>query len=278
MINLSMLLQAMSNRLKVICLFCLLIVACTEAEKKTDYVARVNESFLTESELNGLIESKSLAGFSRQEIIDRWIREEMLFQEAAKKGIVSAEDYKRIIQKSEKELAAAMLLQANFAAESIKTDPQELVNYFNSRKEEFTLGSNSYILNILKSDDNAFAVEFRAKVLEAGWEIAAQEFQHDPEVVLLNSNILIKEENLYPQRLARIVKGLYPPEISIVISDEGGYHWVVQVIKVLKAGSTAPYEHIKDDVEKRFIAESKRKMADAYINSLYKNYNIELNN
>ena len=252
-----------------------LLLSCTEEIKKTEYVVRINESYLTKSELEKLTDSYSSPGFSRAEIIDHWIRQEILYQEAVKKGIVQSEDYKMIIGNSEKELAASMLIKQNFSGKNIKINQTELENYYNSKKEEFRLTSNSFILNTLKSNNNSFAVDFRTRVLDNGWKKAVEELKNDSSIVDLKENILVKEENLYPQKLARIVKGLYPLEISIVISDEAEYHSVVQVVNILNKGSIAPFEFIKSDIEKRLIAESERDFINDYIKELYSKYSIE---
>jgi len=85
----------------------------------------------------------------------------------------------------------------------------------------------------------------------------------------------VKEENLYPQKLARTVKGLNPLEISIVISDETEYHSVVQVLNVLNKGSIAPFEFVKSDIEKRLIAETEKDFTNDYVKALYSKYKIE---
>ena len=254
---------------------CTMLLSCTEQTKDTEYVARGNESYLTASELEKLADGYSSPGYSRAEIIDHWIRQEILYQEAIKKGIVKSEDYKMIIRNSEKELAAAMLIKQNYTGKNVKINQADLENYYNSKKAEFRLTSNSFILNILKSNNNSFAVDFRSMVLDKGWRKAVEELKNDSSIVDLQENVFVKEENLYPQKLARTVKGLNPLEISIVISDESEYHSVVQVLNVLNEGSIAPFEFVKSDIEKRLIAETEKDFINDYVKELYSKYNIE---
>lgn len=265
----------MNSGFVLIAASCTMLLSCTEQTKDTEYVARVNESYLTASELEKLADGYSSPGYSRSEIIDHWIRQEILYQEAVKKGIVNNEDFKMIIRNSEKELAAAMLIKQNYTGKNVKINQADLENYFDSKKEEFRLTSNSFILNILKSSNNSFAVDFRSRVLEKGWHKAVEELKNDSSIVDLQENIFVKEENLYPQKLARTVKGLNPLEISIVISDETEYHSVVQVLNVLNEGSIAPFEFVKSDIEKRLIAESEKDFINDYVKELYSKYNIE---
>jgi len=168
-----------------------------------------------------------------------------------------------------------MLIKQNYTGKNIKINQTDLENYYNSKKEEFRLTSNSFILNILKSNNNSFAVDFRSRVLDKGWSKAVEELKNDSSIVDLQENIFVKEENLYPQKLARTVKGLNPLEISIVISDETEYHSVVQVLNVLNEGSIAPFEFVKSDIEKRLIAESEKDFINDYVKELYSKYKIE---
>ena len=64
------------------------------------------------------------------------------------------------------------------------------------------------------------------------------------------------------------MSGLYPLEISIVISDDAGYHSVAKVLNKFSKGSVPPFEDIKEIVEKRFLAFKKKQLMDKYIDEL----------
>ncbi|HEY7750934.1 MAG TPA: peptidylprolyl isomerase [Ignavibacteriaceae bacterium] len=256
----------------------IVVVSCSDRKDEEKYVARVNDSYLTESELKFFAENYPLKGFTREEIIDHWVKEEILYQEAMKQGIVESDEYRRVIGKSEKELAGVMLLSRSEKDFKPKISKQQLDNYYNSKKEEFRLNSDSYILNHLRTDDNNFAVEFRSRAIEKGWEAAVEEMKNDSVMFEVNEKILVKKEDLSPQKFSRIVQGLYPLEISIVISDESEYHSVVQVVAIFTRDNIVPFEFVRNDIENRLAAESNKKNIENYIKSLYKQYSIELNN
>jgi len=75
-----------------------------------------------------------------------------------------------------------------------------------------------------------------------------------------------------------VVKRLHPPEISIVISEREGYYTVVQVLEKYLIGSLPSYNVIKQDVEKRYLAERRKELLENYIKDLYSQNEIEVIN
>ncbi len=88
----------------------LLILGCTEEQRKDEYIARVNDSYLTREEFASLVDTSKLNGNDKDQIIKDWIYTELLFQEAKKEGITKQENYNRISKNSSRQLAAALFL------------------------------------------------------------------------------------------------------------------------------------------------------------------------
>jgi len=106
MISLSKLLRI---RIFLYVLIAIIFLGCNKEPEKKKYVARVNDTYLTEEELNEL-DSLFEDSSSRSEIIKRWVSKELLYQEAISKGITDDEEFNRIINNSRRELASSMLL------------------------------------------------------------------------------------------------------------------------------------------------------------------------
>ena len=87
---------------------------------------------------------------------------------------------------------------------------------------------------------------------------------------------LVEEGNIYPSQLSRIIKDFYPEEISIVISEKPGYYSVVQLMDKYGKESIPPFEIIKSEVEKRFIAEKKQILVEEFLKDLYSKNEIEI--
>ncbi len=255
-----------------------LIAGCQESSDKTEYVARVNDSYLSGSDLLEILDSSNVDDGFKTEVIRNWILKELLYQEAISEGILNERDFKRTLEKSKKELAGSLLLK-NFSSNVILDyQPQEVEEYYNHSKKEFSFGSNSFKLNIATFSNQNNAVQFRSLLLISGWDEALTKYSNDSTLLKISNGIILSEQDIYPQKLARIVNGLHPLEISIVISDDAGYHTVAQVLNNFSKGTIPHFDIIKESVEERFIANKKKQLLDNYINELYSKSDIEIKN
>ena len=276
MINLKMLLSR--NRIIEGIIFPLFIFgACSQPEKPDSYVARVNNSYLTEAEFSELVDSQSVSEKSRSLIIKNWVRQEILLQEAVKKGITESDEFRRTVENSKRQLAASLLLQ-DFAASSLTVvTKEELENYFKENQTSFRIPFNAYYLNRINFSNSETAVMFRTELIMDGWTKSVKKFSKDSSLVNFESELLVSEQDVYPARLLRILEGLYPLEISIVIPDERGYYTVVQLLDKYPAQSIPPFEAVKSEVDRRYKAALTELALENYINDLYSLSEIEIN-
>jgi len=276
MINFKMLLSR--NKIIEGIIFPLFIFgACSQPEKPESYIARVNNTYLTEAGFSELIDSQSVSEKSRTLVIKNWVRQEILLQEAIKQGITESKEFRRTVENSRRQLAASLVLQ-NFAASSqLVVTNEELENYYKENQTSFRIPFNAYYLNRINFSDRETAVMFRTELMMNGWTEALNKFSKDLTLVNFESGILVSEQDIYPLRLLRTLEGLYPLEISIVIPDERGYYTVVQLLDKYSAQSIPPFEAVKTEVERRYKAALTELALENYINDLYSLSEIEIN-
>ncbi|MCW8803811.1 MAG: peptidylprolyl isomerase [Ignavibacteriaceae bacterium] len=276
MINLKMLLSR--NRIIEGIIFPLFIFgACSQPEKPDSYVARVNNSYLTEAEFSELVDSQSVSEKSRSLIIKNWVRQEILLQEAVKKGITESDEFRRTVENSKRQLAASILLQ-DFAASSLPVvTKEELENYYKENHTSFRIPFNAYYLNRINFSNSETAVMFRTELIMDGWTKSINKFSKNLSLVNYESELLVSEQDVYPARLLRILEGLFPLEISIVIPDERGYYTVVQLLDKYPAQSILPFQAVKSEVDRRYKAALTELALENYINDLYSLSEIEIN-
>lgn len=255
----------------------LIFGACCKQEKPDSYVARVNQTYLTESDLTELADSQMVAGKSRSAIIKNWVRQEILFQEAEKLGITETKGYTRTIDNTRRELASALLLQKFSTQSKVVTSEDELENYYNENRTSFRLPFNSFFINQIDFSDRETAVMFRTELIQNGWAYAVEKFSQEPTLKNVSSDALKSEQDIYPVSLLRILEGLYPLEFSIVIPDDRGYYTVVQLLDKFQAQSIPPYEAVKAEVESRYKSALTELALENYINDLYSTNEVEIN-
>jgi len=276
MINLKMLLSR--NRLIEGIIFPLFIFgACSQPEKPESYIARVNNSYLTEAEFSELVDSQTVSEKTKTLVIKNWVKQEILLQEAIKKGITESNEFKRTVENSRRQLAASLVLQ-DFATSSLPVvTNEELKNYYEENQTSFRIPFNTYFINRINFSNREAAVMFRTELMMNGWTEALDKFSKDLSLVNFESEVLFSEQDIYPIRLLRLLEGLYPLEISIVIPDERGYYTVVQLLDKYSAQTIPPFEAVKIEVERRYKAALTELALENYINDLYSLNEIEIN-
>lgn len=275
MINCKKLLRL--NKIKTLVFFSLILfISCSKEQKKADYLARVNDSYLTREEFASLVDTTNLSPIDKKQIIKDWIFRELLYQKAKDEDITELDEYKRVLKTSSKELAAAMLLNDYISSEEIKFSDEDLQEYYEKNKNYFQLNVNSYLINKISFDSEDKAIKFRSLALESDWTKASNFFSSDTSILSKTDAELVPENNMYPYQLMKIAKDLYPQEISIVIAENGEYYSVVQMLGKYEKGTVPNFEIIKYKVEKRFFAEKKKQLIDEYLKELYSHNDIEI--
>ena len=264
------------RKIEVIILPLFFFFACSEGKKPDSYIAKVNDSYLTESELAELVDSQQVSSKNKSVIIKNWIRQEILYQEAIKEGVTETTEFKETLQKSKKQLASALILEKFASTAQLQFTDEELKNYFIENQSSFRLPFNAYQLNRIDFSDRDAAVKFRSELIMNGWERAINEAAHDTNIVNSENSVLVSEQDIQPVRLLRILEGLYPLEISIVIPDERDYYSVVQLIEKYSAGSVPAFETVKSEVERRYKSALIELAVENYINDLYSSSEIEI--
>jgi len=254
----------------------LAFAACSKEQKKEDFVARVNESYLTREDFASLADTAYLNTTQKEQLINNWIYQEVLSQTADKEGITKREDFLKIINKSSDELAAAMLIDEYLIKEIIKYSNDDLIKYYDSNSNYFRVRTDSYLINKVAFSDEDKAIKFRLLALDSDWKKAVNVFINDSQLVKNTLSDLVEEGNIYPSQLSRIIKDFYPEEISIVILEKPGYYSVVQLLSKYGKESIPTFEIIKSEVEKRLLAEKKQLLVEEYLKNLYSKYDIEI--
>ncbi len=259
-------------------LFCGLFIftSCSKETRKDDYLARVNESYLTREDLVSLVDTSNLSLEQRDQIIKNWVYHEMLFQKAEEEGITAGDDYKRILKNSSRQLAAAMLLENQVEMEDIDYSDEDLYDYYLMNKNYFKFNVNSYFLNRVYFTDENKAIKFRSLALQKDWSNAVKVFSEDSSIHNSSTSQLVDENSIYPLQLSRIIKDLYPQEISIVITEKPGYYSLVKMLNSFSKDSIPPFNVIRTIIQKRFVAEKKNKIIEDYLIALYSQNEIEI--
>ncbi len=268
-----------TNNYFFLILFSLFFLAgCSKEPEKKEYVARVNDDYLTQEELNNMLLAKENKNFYRDEIIRNWINKELLYQKAIKEGITNDSDYVQLMENSKKELAVTLLLNKIYSEEKEKIDNNQIEEFYEQNKDDFKSFYNAYVINLIGFSNEDKAIKFRSTLLETDWNRAINVFKSDSSILNLVKSKLYYEYELQPASLSRIVKELNQNEISIIFANGENDYSIVQLVQKIPQDSLLPLEYVRDDVENRLVANKKDELIRNYIKALYSKNDIEVKN
>ncbi len=264
----------------IIAFFCALTIisGCSKEKGKKNFIARVNNKYLTQEDFASLANSENEKNFYREEIIRNWINQEVLFQEAEKKGILKDDNFNAILQNEKRELAVSFLIRKYYDSNKPKYEQKDIEDYYNKHQSEFQLFYDSYYINLIDFNNEEDAIKFRSLLLESDWNKALNIFKSDSSILKVRTAVLLNESQIYPIALQRIVSDLNPQEVSIVINSQPGHYAVVQELQKFSKGTILPFDVSKDEAEKRLISQLKDDNLKSYIKDLYSNNDIEIKN
>ncbi len=266
-----------TNYIIIPLLSAVLITGCGKEKQRTDYVAKVNNAYLSREELSTMVDTAGNK-YYKSEIIRNWVNQEVLYQEAEKEGILKDTEYQKLLNQSERELASALLLQKHYEDEDVSYELKDIEAYYNEHRDDFRLFYEGYLLNIISFNNEDNAVQFRSTVLESDWNRALNVYMGDSTIVSSRPSALLYDFQINPQPLYRIVQDLNLGEVSIVIKDSNHIYQVAQLENKYNKGTIPPLDIIKSRVVKQFLADKKEKLIQNYIRDLYSNNDIEVKN
>lgn len=254
----------------------ILFIGCSDKEKKSSIIAKVNDSELTEDTLIELLENPGSSNKTREELINDWIEREILYQEAVKNGITETDTYQNTLAKSRKELAIGLFLQDMLENNKVEITEEEIYDFYEKYKDDFKLIDDAFTYNIIYFSNFDAAVKFRNMLMESDWNKAMIAFRGDLNFHQASSNYFSYKYNLMPVSLRRVLTILEPLETSTVFQVEEGKYCVIQLIQKLDKDSYPKPEIIKEEIKQRVQLNKNRDYLRKYINNLIEDHNLVL--
>ncbi|GBD89707.1 peptidylprolyl isomerase [bacterium BMS3Abin04] len=250
--------------------------SCKKEIPVSKEIARVGNSILTQKELERELKSKSFGKKYKEEFIRSWIETEVLYQKALKEGIIKDSVYQSIVYQSKKELAGAMLLNKIALTDKYLPTKSEIENYYNKNKEEFRAVEDAFVLNEIQFKNQNKAILFRQSVIEKKWKFAILNISESAEVINSFKKKLLYKYQIQPVKLTRVINGLIPGHVSVVLETEPGVFTVVQLIDKIKSDSILPLRYIKDRIAERLKIIHRKIANNQFIEKLYDEFNVHL--
>ena len=241
-------------------------VGCSDKKKAVDtgekVYARVNDAALTESGLRALVPSdfyNTLTPEHKKEIIQEWVNNELLYQEAVKIKIDRDPEIARIIENSKRNLLRNELLERSLS--DVKApDNKELQKYYEEHKKNFIINEREYKVRYAAFDTRKDVENFWKRVKErVGFSELTAEMSKDQSARSGGDLGTVSEDAVEPavwEAINATVKKYGLVKISDPFKISTGWACVI-VDDMYEAGSAKPFDAIHDQVLDMYMVDKR---------------------
>ena len=236
---------------------------CGRSSAENPSVARVGRAVLTEDMLKNVAGERLYGPDSvrmRNQIINRWIEQEILYQGALKAGHNEDEEINSEISQLRKQLVTGKFLDREFENQLTSTE-DDLLDYYQKNIDKFLAEENSFVLQHITVET---AKEARNIIAETKKGTSLEEMNIEGLEISTGFLSLLQNpirEELIPKTLLDNIRKLKVGETGTQIRYEDKYHIIKVVDKILK-DEPIPLKYIHEKVLEQFYI---RRRKEGYI-------------
>lgn len=268
--------------LKGLLLCLVLIIGCERKDKPDDYVARVNDEYLTiDMVYERLDESHGMNEAMAREYVNQWLTSEILYQEARRRGLDRDDRVLQSLRDVRRHLAINALLEEEiYSGASPEITDEEVESYFEDHKDEFTADAPVVEISYVLFEQRNVATVFRNAVVRGTeWDAALDNILLDENyaesVIEIGERYYYRERDLYPVEIWRSARQLGAGGVSFPVSTSLGFY-VVRHHGTVQTGSPYPVEYVSNEIRERLVIEKRQERYEQFLLDLRRRYPIDI--
>jgi hypothetical protein len=262
--------------------FAFVIVGCQKPQQPRTPIARIDSQTLTLEEIEARFDSsRGISQAQVHEYVQRWLTDELLYQEAVRRGLDQTEDLDRRLEDIRRQLAInALLEQEIFNVSTEESAKEELRSYYEENRSEFLLAQDVALVSFVFFRERDAANAFRTKVLRGtSWSEAINQLSADPQ---LASSVVMRADSSYytaatllPSELWRVVASGTRQEPSFPVRTDEGY-CITIVWKYTRRGETAELDYVRDEIRSRLAINRRQHTMDKLLENLRSKHVVQI--
>lgn len=251
----------------VLSLVTLLVSSCESTDQTDPVVARVDDATLTVTTLADQIPGTDLGSQERRAYVERWLQQEILYQEALDQGVAENAFVRRLIEQATRDLVVAAYIDETFENASIDVTDQDVGNQFHLNSDRYTRDEPEiraqHILVGSQRDANSLR-----QALQRGesFEEKARDISLDLDTHALGGDLGFFTADAHPE-LWEACANLSVGQISHPVSSERGYH-IVRLVERKEPGTVKELGDVAERVRIELIRERHLQRLDDLITRL----------
>jgi len=259
----------------------LALTGCTKEVGPKEFVARVDDAFLTYEELAAARDSSINIEQQDREYINNWITTELLYQEAVRRGVHETAEFRRQLNLARRSLTVnAFLDKELYSDDTTRVSEDAVVALYNSGGGAFRLREDIANLSFALFADRDAANAFRSAILQGtSWENALMQIQGDsalaPQLQQIAYRQYFSQRILYPEELWKLTRTLSLDQPSFVVKTDAGYY-VMMVHGITKRGEMPDLAYVRNEIRDRILIEERRMQYERLLANLRARRTVEV--
>ena len=248
----------------------LMCLGCQSQQREPEgtILARVGDAVLTLKELEAGIPDDLVGSLSlddKKRMVEKWVEEQLLYQEAQRRGIDREDGIKRLIESSKVDLVVTELMQR--LTDNLAITDDELLRYYNEHQEEFVREDDEIWARHILVATKAEAQRIRSRLLAGeSFEQILQERSVDPTTIN-GGDLGYFSQKSAGDDLWRAVSRLRVGVLSQPVKTEFGYH-IIEVLGKRGEGSICEFDEVKADMVDKISLIKQREKLQALLKTL----------
>lgn len=232
------------------------IGGCSAPDRNEDIVAKVGDAVLTREDLKVRMEWEGITDDRVGEYIQRWIDQELLYQEAKKSGLAKDKALDFALENFKKQWMIQKLVEKTFA-EKIRISQAELKAYYEKNKSQFLVQEDEvHLLHLLTKTQSDAEAAFREIQAGRPFDQVARNRSVDAFAEKGGDMGFVTKSNLAPE-IGRIAFSLPISNVSSVIKTSYGYH-IIKVLERRTKGEVRPLKEVENVILSRMRVDKER--------------------
>lgn len=254
-------------------------LGCGEDEPAPEYVVRVGDELLTTDELNEALRYIPTGGDTseaRQQVIEQWVRNALLYQEAERLGLQRDSVVRQQMREAERSVLISALIE-RLREEVQAPTAIEMATYFDQNRESLRLREPFVRVRYLASDTAEAAAAARQALLDgvrAGtadslWAGIARQYASDVDEALQFADTYFPERQVREMlpTTAGVLGRLEPGNVA-PITQAGDRYYLIQLVDRLPAGTLPEMEWVEDEVRRRLLMQRRKQTIQRQVQRL----------
>ena len=250
----------------------LAIAGCGEKPVRSDYVARVGDQYLTESEVSESLEALNLDGTgvqARQQIIEQWVSNALLYREAQRRDLASEPAVRDLLREQERSVLVGEITTRLYQQALPEPAETDIRDYYDQNRQQLRLREPFVRLRYLSTRQPGVAQTVRDELgaLQDGpdadsiWTELVQQHASEPELSLQLADAHYPKSRLFGHRPAvrSQLAALEPGTVASVFRADSLYH-VLQLVERTPAGTIPPLSWVEPQIRQRLTIRARKQM------------------